>query len=56
MPKVKQKISGGFASKGGLDAFAILWSVIDTARKNDLDALEALSMPPPDLMARLRIA
>ncbi len=41
--KVKQKISGQFKSLPGAKAFAILRSVIDTAIKNNLNPLIALS-------------
>ncbi len=41
--KVKQKISGQFKSFSGAETFAILRSVIDTALKNKLNPLNALS-------------
>lgn len=41
--KVKQKISGQFKSFSGAQTFAILRSVIDTAIKNNLNPLNALS-------------
>jgi hypothetical protein len=41
--KVKQKISGQFKSLSGAETFAILRSVIDTAIKNKLNPLNALS-------------
>ena len=41
--KVKQKISGQFKSFAGAESFAILRSVIDTAIKNNLNPLQALS-------------
>jgi transposase len=41
--KVKLKVSGQFKSDHGADSFAILRSVIDTARKNGQNALQALT-------------
>ena len=41
--KVKQKISGQFKSLKGAENFAILRSIIDTAIKNNLNPLNALS-------------
>lgn len=39
--KVKQKISGQFKSINGATQFAVLRSIYDTARKNDLKAFDA---------------
>jgi transposase len=41
--KVKLKVSGQFKSDHGADSFAILRSIIDTARKNGQNALQALT-------------
>jgi transposase len=40
--KVKQKVSGMFKSKQGADAFCQLYSIVDTARKNNQDPFKAL--------------
>jgi transposase len=42
--KVKQKVSGGFRSVDGADAFAILRSVIDTTIKSGNDVFHTLSL------------
>ena len=51
MMKVKMKISGGFRSQAGAEAFAALRSVISTARKQRWDILKTLSSPPNTLIA-----
>jgi transposase len=56
MAKVKQKISGGFRSKGGAEDFATLRSVISTAKKQGWDLIETLTRPAVELIAGLRIA
>ena len=53
MMKVKMKISGGFRSQAGAEAFAALRSVISTARKQRWDILKTLSSPPNTLIAAL---
>lgn len=40
--KVKQKVSGMFKSDNGADAFCVLHSIVDTARKNKQDPFFAL--------------
>lgn len=42
MPKAKQKISGGFRSKGGSNAFAIIRSFISTCIKRKLSVIDGL--------------
>lgn len=42
--KVKQKISGGFRSDQGADAFAVIRSVIDTTIKTGQNVLDALTL------------
>ena len=51
--KLKQKISGSFRIKGGAQDFAILRSVLETARKQGWNALETLGTETGDLLARL---
>jgi len=42
--KVKMKVSGQFRSFAGAESFAILRSIIDTAKKNSQNVLNALSL------------
>jgi transposase len=44
--KVKMKVSGQFKSFEGAESFAILRSIIDTAKKNSQNVFEALSLIP----------
>ena len=44
MPKCKQKISGGFRSTDGADAFAIVRSYLSTLRKQSADLYRALTL------------
>jgi transposase len=53
MMKVKMKISGGFRTKAGAETFAILRSILSTARKQGWSVLKALSSPPNVLIAAL---
>ena len=53
MMKVKMKISGGFRTKAGAETFAILRSVISTARKQGWNILKTLSSPTKTLIANL---
>ncbi len=39
---IHRKVTGGFRSETGAQAHAVVSSVVDTARKRDQDALEAL--------------
>jgi transposase len=47
MMKVKQKISGGFRTQGGADAFAKIRSFIATAIKQTWNILDAITNPAP---------
>ena len=53
MMKVRQKISGGFRSEQGARDFAILRSVLSSARKQGRNRLEALRQGPEILFAAL---
>jgi transposase len=56
MMKLRQKISGGFRSVTGADDFAIIRSLLSTARKQRWGMLETLNADPNRLIARLRLA
>jgi Transposase IS66 family len=53
MMKLRQKISGGFRSEDGAKDFAVIRSVLSTARKQGWDVLQTLAAgisswrPPP---------
>lgn len=51
MMKVKQKISGGFRSAAGAEDFAIIRSVLSTARKQGWNILKALMQDPATIHA-----
>lgn len=55
MMKLRQKISGGFRSTEGAEEFAVLRTLISTARKQGWDLLAALTGQPDNLVAELRI-
>ena len=55
MMKLRQKISGGFRCMQGAVDFAIMRSVLSTARKQGWDLLETLAADPKDLIAKLRV-
>ncbi|MBK1725343.1 IS66 family transposase, partial [Thiocystis violacea] len=42
MPKLKQKVSGGFRSTEGAEAFATVRSYLSTMRKQSVDIYQAL--------------
>jgi len=46
MAKVKMKVSGGFRSKTGAEAYTTLRSYIETARKQAHNAFKALVNSP----------
>jgi transposase len=56
MMKLRQKISGGFRSLRGAEDFAIIRTLISTARKQGWDLLTALSSDPKTLAEKLRLA
>ena len=56
MMKLRQKISGGFHSKEGAADFAILRSLISTARKQGWNLIETLRTNPSTLAKSLRTA
>ena len=56
MMKLRQKISGGFRSEGGAKDFAIIRSVLATARKQGWNMLRTLTSNPARLIADIRLA
>ena len=56
MMKLRQKISGGFRSYDGAEDFAVIRSLLSTARKQGWDILQALASRPDRLIAELRSA
>jgi transposase len=56
MMKLRQKISGGFRSVDGAEDFAVIRSLLSTARKQGWDILRALASRPDRLIAELQIA
>jgi transposase len=56
MMKLRQKISGGFRSCDGAEDFAVIRSLISTARKQGWDVLRALTSRPAHLIAELNVA
>ena len=55
MMKLRQKISGGFRSEDGAKDFAVIRSLLSTARKQGWDLLHTLTSDPMHLIANLRI-
>jgi transposase len=55
MMKLRQKISGGFRSEDGAKEFAVIRSLLSTARKQGWDVLKALTADPRRLIAELRV-
>jgi transposase len=49
MMKLQQKISGSFRSEGGAKDFAVIRSVLSTARKQGWNMLQTLSGDPQHL-------
>jgi transposase len=56
MMKLRQKISGGFRSDDGANDFAVIRSVLSTARKQGWNMLQTLGADPVCLMADIRLA
>ena len=54
MMKLRQKISGGFRSMQGAMEFAVIRSLLSTARKQGWDILQTLNTNPERLIADLR--
>jgi len=55
MMKLRQKISGGFRSEQGANDFAVIRSLIATAKKQGWNVLETLTQSPDALLAKLRV-
>jgi transposase len=55
MMKLRQKISGGFRSEDGAKDFAVIRSVLSTARKQGWNMLQTLTGDPVRLIADLRL-
>ena len=53
MMKLRQKISGGFRSEQGAEDFAVIRSLLSTARKQGWDLLDTLQNEPAELIAKL---
>jgi transposase len=56
MMKLRQKISGGFRSMDGAMDFAVIRSLLSTARKQGWDILQTLNANPDRLITNLRVA
>jgi transposase len=54
MMKLRQKISGGFRSEEGAQDFAVIRSVLSTARKQGWDILATLTGDPGQLISQIR--
>ena len=56
MMKLRQKISGGFRAENGAKDFAVIRSVLSTARKQGWNILRTLTSEPVRLIADIRVA
>ena len=56
MMKLRQKISGGFRSQANADDFAVIRSVLSTARKQGWNILQTLMLDAQTLIHSLRLA
>jgi transposase len=54
MMKLRQKISGGFRSEQSARDFAVIRSLIATAKKQEWNVIHTLTQPPALLIAQLR--
>ena len=55
MMKLRQKISGGFRAENGAKDFAVIRSVLSTARKQGWNMLRTLTSEPVRLIADIRV-
>ena len=55
MMKRRQKISDGFRSEDGAKDFAVIRSVLSTAKKQGWDILATLAGDPDQLLVTLRV-
>jgi len=55
MMKLKQKISGGFRSEDSAHDFAVIRSVIATARKQGWKIIDTLMLPPEAMIPQLDV-
>jgi transposase len=55
MMKLRQKISGGFRAEQGATDFAVIRSLLSTARKQGWDMLQTLTADPTSLIANIRL-
>ena len=56
MMKLRQKISGGFRSEQGARGFAVIHSLIVTAKKQGWNVIHTLTQSPDTLLGKLRTA
>jgi len=56
MMKLRQKLSGGFRSEQSAGEFAVIRSLIATAKKQGWNVLDTLTQSPDTLLAKLRVA
>ncbi len=56
MMKLRQKISGGFRSDQAAEDFAVIRSILSTAKKQGWHILQTLSADPTTLLEKLRTA
>lgn len=56
MMKLRQKISGGFRSEQGARDFAVIRSLIATAKKQGWNIIDTLTQSPTTLLSKLRTA
>ena len=56
MMKLRQKISGGFRAENGAKDFAVIRSILSTARKQGWNMLRTLTSEPVRLIADIRVA